>query len=105
MNAKIIAVDFDGCLVQNAYPEIGAPNWDVIARLRREQDEGAKVILWMCRRDARLDAAVKACYERLGLLPFTAINENLPEVIAMFGGDTRKIFANEYWDDRAVRMP
>ena len=105
MNAKIIAVDFDGCLVQNAYPEIGAPNWDVIARLRREQDEGAKVILWTCRRDARLDAAVKACYERLGLLPFTAINENLPEVIAMFGGDTRKIFANEYWDDRAVRMP
>lgn len=34
-----------------------------------------------------------------------AVNENLPDVIASFGGDTRKIFANEYWDDRAVKKP
>jgi hypothetical protein len=28
------------------------------------------------------------------------------EPVEFFGGeDTRKIFANEYWDDRAVRMP
>lgn len=33
-----------------------------------------------------------------------AVNENLPEIIEAFGGDTRKVFANEYWDDRAVYM-
>ena len=36
---------------------------------------------------------------------FDAVNENLPEVIERMGGDTRKVFANEYWDDRAVRVP
>ena len=27
---KAIAIDFDGCLCENAWPEIGAPHWDVI---------------------------------------------------------------------------
>ena len=29
-------------------------------------------------------------------------NENLPDIIEAFGGDCRKIFANEYLDNRAV---
>lgn len=33
------------------------------------------------------------------------MNENLPEIIAEFGGDTRKIFANEYIDDRNGKLP
>ena len=33
-----------------------------------------------------------------------AVNENLPEIVKAFGTDCRKIFANEYWDDRAVLM-
>lgn len=36
---------------------------------------------------------------------FDAVNENLPEIIEAFGGDCRKIFANEYIDDRAIPMP
>lgn len=28
----------------------------------------------------------------------------MPECTAHFGGDSRKIFANEYWDDRATRQ-
>ena len=35
-------------------------------------------------------------------LYFDAVNANLPERIAYFGGDCRKISADEYWDDRAV---
>ena len=27
---KAIAIDFDGCLCANAYPDIGAPNWEII---------------------------------------------------------------------------
>ena len=34
---------------------------------------------------------------------FDAVNENLPEIIESFGSDTRKIFANEYIDDRNTR--
>ena len=29
---KAIAIDFDGCLCTDAYPEIGEPNWPVIRR-------------------------------------------------------------------------
>lgn len=100
---KIIAVDFDGCLVENKYPDIGTANWDVISKLSHEKDLGAKVILWTCRRDEMLTAATQWC-EAHGI-HLDAANENLPNIIASFGGDTRKIFANEYWDDRAVRLP
>ena len=99
---KIIAVDFDGCLVTNKFPEVGDPINKTISRLKQEQANGAKVILWTNRRDKPLDDAVKFCKEQG--IHLDAINANLPEIIEAFGGDTRKVFANEYWDDRAVYM-
>ena len=42
---KIIAVDFDGCLVTNKYPDIGEPIEKSIAKFKKEQEDGAKVIL------------------------------------------------------------
>ena len=100
MKNKIIAVDFDGTLCESKYPEIGAPRTDVIERLLQEQREGALVILWTCRRGEDLAAAVYWCAER-GIV-FEAINENLISIVKKFGGDPRKIYADEYWDDRAV---
>ena len=49
MNERVIAVDFDGTLCENAWPEIGAPNWPVIHHAQSVQAEGAKLILWTCR--------------------------------------------------------
>ena len=96
---KIIAVDFDGTLCENKWPEIGAANWDLIWYLQSQQDQnGAKLILWTCRAGEQLDEAVKWC--ELNGLRFDAINKNLPESIELFGEDTRKVFANEYIDDR-----
>lgn len=43
---KIIAVDFDGCLAVNKWPEVGEPIWKNINRLKEEQANGTKVILW-----------------------------------------------------------
>lgn len=56
------------------------------------------MILWTCRVGDMLQKAVEWCKERN--LVFDAVNENLPEIIESFGSDTRKIFANEYIDDR-----
>ena len=103
MDNKIIAVDFDGCLVENNYPGMGKPIWSTILDLRREQQHGARVILWTCRRGTFLDDAVEWC--RLNDIYLDAVNENLPEMVEFFRGDTRKVFANEYWDDRAVLKP
>lgn len=101
---KIIAIDFDGCLVKSQWPEIGEPNLDVISRALEEQKNGAALILWTCRTGKYLDHAVDFC-KALGLT-FDAVNANLPEVIEAYGGsDCRKIVASEYWDDHAIQMP
>ena len=102
MNSKIIAVDFDGTLCKNNWPEIGAPNEELIEYLCNRHKDGDKLILWTCRVDEMLQKAVEWCKERN--LIFDAVNENLPEIIESFGSDTRKIFANEYIDDRNLPL-
>ena len=98
----IIAVDFDGCLCRNAWPEIGEAREDVIRALLERQKRGAKIILWTCRVGERLAAAVQWCAERG--IAFDAVNANLPANIAAYGNDCRKIYADEYWDDKAVPL-
>ena len=99
MDSKIIAVDFDGTLCENKYPEIGEPNIALIYHLiYRQMIHEVKIILWTCRVGKMLEKAIKWCAE-YGLI-FDAVNENLPEIIEAFGNDTRKIFAHEYIDDR-----
>jgi len=97
---KIIAVDFDGTLCESKWPEIGAPRKDVIRELIKQQAEGAKLILWTCRSDKLLDEAVTWCLDE-GLV-FDAVNDNIPEMIQMFGNNSRKVSATEYWDDKSV---
>lgn len=99
---KIIAVDFDGCLCENAWPDIGEARPGVIAALLARQAKGDKIILWTCRVGERLEAAVQWCADR-GIV-FDAINANLPENIEKYGNDCRKVYADEYWDDKAVSM-
>ena len=97
---KVIAVDFDGTLCEDTFPQIGKPIYEVINALLIEQRKGAKIILWTCRRDERLVEAVKWCSEHG--IHLDAINQNLPDNIKLYGGDTRKICADEYWDDKSI---
>ena len=96
----IIAVDFDGTLVEDEFPEIGRPIEDTWISVFEAQRQGAKIILWTSRDNERLKAAVEFCTQRG--LHFDAINDNLDECKVMFNNDTRKVFANEYWDDKAT---
>lgn len=98
---KIIAVDFDGTLFTDKWPEIGTPIWPVINRAKREQAAGAYIILWTCREGKDNEKAVEACMN-CGLIP-DAVNANSPEHIAQFSNDPRKVGADEYWDDRSKR--
>lgn len=94
----IIAVDFDGVLCEKKFPEIGAPNKEMLKWIYGRRLDGDKVILWTCRAGEQLEAALKWC-EMYGL-KFDAVNENLPENIEQYGGDTRKVYANMYIDDQ-----
>lgn len=95
----ILAVDFDGTIVDDQFPLLGEPSWTVVNTIKEYQKTGWKIILWTCRTDDMLKEAVDFCKKELGL-HFDAVNQNLPEVQAYYGGDTRKVFANLYLDDR-----
>lgn len=45
MKQNIIAVDFDGTLCENKWPEIGMPNEELIEYLKKRQANGEKLIL------------------------------------------------------------
>lgn len=98
----IIAVDFDGTISLGKWPDVGPANKPVIDALLERQKNGDKIILWTCRGGDELSAAVAWC--RIYGLEFDAVNANLPEIVELWGyKDTRKIFAHEYWDDKAVQ--
>lgn len=96
----IYAVDFDGTLCESQWPGIGAPNTKLIEHLIKRRKEGAKIILWTCRVEERLQEAVEWCREQG--LEFDAVNDNLPESIEKYGCNSRKIHADCYIDDKAA---
>ncbi len=98
----VYAVDFDGILCYDRYPEIGIPRFGVIDFVKRRKAEGDKIILWTCRSGEQLDAAVAWCADH-GII-FDAINDNLKENIERHGNNCRKVSANYYIDDRAIKV-
>lgn len=98
---KVIAVDFDGTLCEDKFPDIGEPKLTVIKQLLFEKLIGNKIILWTCREGKYLEDALNACKD--WGITFDAINANLPERIIQYGNDCRKVGADEYWDDRSVK--
>lgn len=94
----VFAVDFDGLLCVENYPDIGRPHIGAIEHFKDLRIRGHKLILNTCREGELLDKAIVWCAEH-GLY-FDAHNENLPERIEQYGGDCRKISADFYADDR-----
>lgn len=97
---RVIAVDFDGTLCENKYPKIGEPNRELIEQIKEEQKKGTAVILFTCRDGHKLKEAVKWCSGQG--LKFDRVNDNLPERIRAYKGNTRKISADVYIDDRSA---
>lgn len=99
---EVWAVDFDGTLCRNKWPDIGEPNMELIEQLKLARQSGVAVILWTCREGEAQARAVLWC---AGFdLYFDAVNRNVPERIAMYGADSRKVSADRYIDDRS-QMP
>lgn len=102
IRAKIIAVDFDGTLIEEGkWPGIGATNEKVLNYCKTEQAKGARIILWTNRVGEPLETAVNWCEEHG--LRLDAVNDNVPESVEFFGTNTRKIYADEFIDDRMAK--
>lgn len=99
---KVIAVDFDGTLFENKWPDIGNPIWPVIDAAKKEAAAGTELVLWTTREGDKLREALESC-EKVGLT-FCAVNKNAPVLMKLWGNDPRKIGAAEYWDDHAVNV-
>lgn len=95
--AKTIAIDFDGTIVEHKYPKIGKELPFAIHTLKALQKKGHRLILWTYRSGKELEEAVEFCSKQG--LEFYAINKNYPE--EKFNNTiSRKILADLYIDDR-----
>ena len=93
----LIAVDFDGTIVEHRYPAIGRELPFATDTLRRLTADGHRLILWTVREGQLLDEALKWCKERG--VTFYAVNRDYPE--QEFGeGVARKIKVDVVIDDR-----
>ena len=94
----IYAVDFDGTLCENKWPEIGEPNMPLIEFLVSEQEKGNVVILWTMREGKALYEAVRWLVKECDFVP-DIVNDNTDEMKKFYGNNPRKVFANYYIDD------
>lgn len=94
-----IAVDFDGTIVEHAFPLIGKEKNFAVQTLIQLQKKGWQIILWTCRSGKELDDAIEYCRKRG--LEFYAVNKNYPEE-NFDPNDSRKIEADFYIDDRNI---
>ena len=95
----LIAVDFDGTIVEHRYPEIGPEIPFAVQTLRMLIAERHKLILWSVREGELLDEAVNWCRERG--IEFYAVNRDYPEE-TLTNNDhfSRKLKVDLFIDDR-----
>ena len=91
----IIAVDFDGTIVEHRYPDIGREKPFAIETLKKLAEEQHRLILWTVRKGKLLQEAVDFCRTRG--LDFYAVNRNFPEENEP---EERKLRADLWIDDR-----
>jgi hypothetical protein len=94
----IIAIDFDGTLHTGEWPSIGEPMPDAVDVMRRLKADGHYLIIWSCREGLEQAAMIDWLNEHG--IPFDRVNDNRPDDIARYGGNSRKITADIYIDDR-----
>jgi ABC-type sugar transport system substrate-binding protein len=96
----IIAVDFDGTVVDHRFPDVGPEVPGAVNSLQELVLQGHKIILWTMRSGVYLAHAVEWYAERK--IPLFGVNEN-PEQKTWT--TSPKAYAQVYIDDAAVGCP
>ena len=97
---KVIAVDFDGTVVDHCYPDTGPDVPYAVEVLKDLVSRGYKIILWTMRSGKELDDAVKWYKDRD--ISLYGININ-PDQISWT--TSPKAYAQIYIDDAALGCP
>ena len=96
MNKGIIAVDFDGTIVDHVYPYIGKEKPRAVETLIDLKKIGWKIIIWTCRESIQLEEAIEWLKQRW--FSPDAVNENIEQYPILA---KHKIVATYYFDDRS----
>jgi predicted kinase len=93
---RFYAFDFDGKIVENAFPEIGEIIDGTVSKINRLWEDLQNIIIISTCRSGDYE---NLCRDFLikNKIPFDFINEN-----PIFDTGSRKIFAHEYHDDRNI---
>jgi hydroxymethylpyrimidine pyrophosphatase-like HAD family hydrolase len=94
-----IAVDFDGTIAEDAYPQVGKARLFAFETLKKLQEQGHRLILWTYRSGSTLDDAVAFCKENG--ITFYTVNKSFPEE-EFDPKYSRKINADVFIDDRNI---
>ncbi|MGB1308188.1 MAG: BT0820 family HAD-type phosphatase [Oceanihabitans sp.] len=94
-----LAIDFDGTIVEDAFPKIGKPKRFAFETLKKLQEDGHQLILWTYRCGKPLEDAVSFC--KKNGISFYAINNSYPEEV-FESKKSRKIHADLFIDDRNI---
>ncbi len=97
---KIIAIDFDGTIVEDNYPKIGKPKLFAFQTLKKLQEDGHRLVLWTYRSGERLMEAIDYCEENE--IIFDSINSSFNGESFDINTQSRKIHADIFIDDRNV---
>jgi hypothetical protein len=100
MKSLVLAVDFDGTIVEDRYPEIGKTLPFAIDTLKRLHADGHRIVLWTFRHGRPLRNAVEFL-ESHGVQLY-AVNQSFPEESEQLDGYSRKIHADWFIDDRNI---
>ena len=96
-----IAVDFDGTIVEERYPKIGAEIPFAVQTLKMLIKDRHKLILWTVREGELLEETVEWCRQRG--IEFYAVNKDYPEEdVEKNRHYSRKLKADIWIDDRSV---
>lgn len=98
---KILAIDFDGTIVEDRFPGIGQMIPGAKEAINELYGMGYEIIIWTSRTHIRMLEAVE--WLAKNGIKYHRINESSPANLRMYGNkDSRKIFADMYIDDRGV---
>ena len=98
LSNKKLAIDFDGTIVEDAYPSICFFFFFAFETLKKLQSEGYRLILWTYRHGKSLEEAVEFC--RKNGVEFYAVNSSFEGEIFDDETQSRKIDADLFIDDR-----
>jgi hydroxymethylpyrimidine pyrophosphatase-like HAD family hydrolase len=94
---RVVAIDFDGTIVEDAWPTIGKLKPGALDVIKRLRDNGDDIVIWTCRKEKDLSDAIKFLDQND--IPYNAVNENV-ESIKLDFSPFPKIYYDVLIDDK-----